>query len=89
MAIFILSNSVQSIDQQAHSINNDPELNISFSSYELVLCSFFSDLNKAICCVRDVVTSVVRQTLASNLLAFSYRKDSYLLELTSAIGGQD
>jgi hypothetical protein len=88
MATPIVSDRTFLIDQLTRNINNDPELNIYVSSYELILCSFFPDLSEAVCCVRDVVTSVVRQTLASNLLAFSYGKDAYLLELTSAVGGQ-
>jgi hypothetical protein len=86
MATYSLSDRTQSIDQPTYATNQDP--NELVNSYELLLCSFFPDLSEAVCCVRDVVTSVVRQTLASNLLAFSYGKDAYLLELTSAVGGQ-
>ena len=87
MAISILTGHVQSIDRFVKSTTTKSSTLVK--SFDLVSFIYLSRANEAICQVRDLATGEIRQTLASKLLPISFGKDAYLLELTSAVGGQE
>jgi len=75
-------------DRLAQPISSQ-QPNILIRSFDLISMSYMPTLNNAICIVRDRETGAVKQKFASNLVAFSYGKDAYLLELLSDMGGND
>lgn len=86
MATSILTDRVNTIDRPAQSAIHRP--NTLVRSFDLVSFHYLPKTNEAICVVRDQASGAVKQALASQLLAYSFGKNAYLLEILARGGNQ-
>lgn len=87
MAMPIVTDLTVNFNDRLTQTISSPQPNIFIRSFDLISMSHMPKLNNAICIVCDRETGTVKQKFASNLFAYSFGKDAYLLELMSEVGG--